>query len=180
MKNKNNYYWLKNDIESSLILKVYSNNESVIGTYEIQDVLETDGDDLNIKPANIDDLTNLLSLGIVRFTNIINSNDIIDIPFRNIYKLYINANVLETQQQGKRISLKELDGFAVINKQIKENLIIYPAIYNNISEDLLQIIKTSSEFGNYGMQQKFDALSDINLLNHKRVNEDNKSIKKYS
>lgn len=180
MKNKNNYYWLKNDISSSLILKVYSYNESVIGTYEINEILETDGDNLDIKNANIDDLTSFISLSIVRFTNIINQDDIIDVPFRNLYKLYANANVLETIQQGRRISLKELDGFSVIDHKIKENIMIYPSIYNTVSDELLQIMKYSKEFGNYGMQQKFDTLSDINLINHKRVNEDNKSIKKYS
>lgn len=178
MKNKNTFYWLKNDIESSLILKVYLNNDKLLGIFEIVNVLETDGDDLNIKTANIDDLTNLISLGIVRFANIINKDDIIDIPFRKLYKLYINANILEEKQQGRKVSLEELDGFSVINQSIKENIMIYPIIYNTIPESLLKVIKVSFEFGNYGMQQKFDALSDINLLNHQRVNEDNKSILK--
>ena len=39
---------------------------------------------------NIDDLTNLLTVGMVRFCNITDSQDILDVPFRNLYKLYYN------------------------------------------------------------------------------------------
>ena len=53
--------------------------------------------DFNIKNyliENIEDLTNMIGLGMVRFVNVCDDCDIIDIPLRNLYLLYQKGNTL--------------------------------------------------------------------------------------
>jgi len=173
----NDFKWLVNDINSTLVLKVVSrvaSDSSDYGTYCIQDILENDWDKLNIKTANIDDLTNLLTLGIVRFVNMIDSSDMLDIPFRNLYKLYDKAYVLGHEQKGNLISFKEVETFSIIDGRIRNDLMIYSAVVDKLSDDLSEIMMIASEFGRYGMQRKFDALTRVMNINHQRLIEDNK------
>ena len=81
---KKNFDWIKNDIDNTLVLKVLyksGNNLEEYGVFNVFDVLETTGDQLEIETANIDDLTNFLNLGIVRYINMKDSSDVLDIPF---------------------------------------------------------------------------------------------------
>ena len=173
----NNFKWLKNDIDSTLVIKIISNksNNDNYGVYYVYDILESDWDKIDVKFANIDDLTNLLTLGIVRFMNVVNEKDILDIPFRNLYKLYKNANVLGSEKKGKLTSFSELDTFSVIDGEVKDNLMVYSAVVDKVSDDINEIMKIAYEFGNYVMQQKFNALSRINIINHRRLLEDKKN-----
>ena len=118
MTRKENFKWLADDINNTLVLKVLykkDNYKEVYGVFNVTDVLETTGDELDVVTANIDDLTNLLTLGIVRFTNVSDQSDILDIPFRKLYLLYKNANVLGEESEEKLISFSELDTFSVID-----------------------------------------------------------------
>ena len=173
----NNFKWLKDDIDSTLVIKIVSNKSSDdnYGVYFVYDILESDFDKIDVKFANIDDLTNLLSLGIVRFMNVVDNNDILDIPFRNLYKLYKCANVLGSEEAGRLVSFSELDSFSVIDGEMKDDLMVYSAVVDRVSEDMNEVMKIAYEFGNYGMQQKFDALSRINDINHKRLMEEKKN-----
>ena len=173
----NNFKWLKNDIDSTLVIKIISNkfNNDNYGVYYVYDVLESDWDKIDVKFANIDDLTNLLTLGIVRFMNVVNEKDILDIPFRNLYKLYKNANVLGSEKKGKLTSFSELDTFSVIDGDVKDNLMVYSAVVDRVSDDINEVMKIAYEFGSYGMQQKFNALLRINDINHKRLMEEKKN-----
>ena len=173
----NDFKWLVNDINSTLVLKVVSrvaSDSSDYGTYCIQDILENDWDKLNIKTANIDDLTNLLTLGIVRFVNMIDSSDMLDIPFRNLYKLYESADVLGVNKDGRLFSFQEIDAFAVIDGVVRNDLLLSCSLVNKISEDLNDVMKIAYNFGKYGMQEKFDALTKVTLVNHRRLMFDNK------
>ena len=88
MAKDKNFKWIMQDIDSTLILKVvYIKNgiQEEYGIFNVVDVLETPCDKLEIDTGNINDLTNLLTLGIVRFTNIIDSSDVLEIPFRKLF-----------------------------------------------------------------------------------------------
>ena len=87
MTRNRNFEWLANDINSTLVLKVYSSRRDENYVFNVSNVLETDGDRLDIETANIDDLTKLLTLGIVRFVNVSDASDVVDIPFRKLYML---------------------------------------------------------------------------------------------
>lgn len=173
----NNFKWLANDIDNSLVLKVVSNDGNVnYGVYCVMDVLEVDGDKIDVKTANIEDLTSLLTLGMIRFINISNNNDILDIPLRNIYLLYKNARVLGDEKIGRLLSFKELDVFSVINDKMVDNLFVFSGVIGECSDDLKCVIETAYMFGSYGMQEKFNALYNITMLNHRRLVNDKKEI----
>ena len=166
-----NFKWLTYDIDSSIVLKViYKNNsnERIYAVFNIIDVLDVSGESLNIMTANIEDLTNLLTIGVVRFANVGNLSDVIDIPFRNLYKLYKDSNKLG-ESISKVLSLSDIDAFSVIDGNVRNNCIICSIIINDISNDLSRIMEIASEFGSYRMMKKFDALSEITMINHRRL-----------
>ena len=172
MTNKNNFRWLANDIDNTLVLKlVYKNNNDneEYHVFNVLDVLETTGDKLEVKTANIDDLTNLLSLGIVRFVNVSDSSDILDIPFKKLYLLYKNASVLGENILGKEMTFKELDAFSVIDGEYVDDLLVMSSLINIVTDDLDKVMKIAYEFDNYSMQEKFDAMSEITIINHRRL-----------
>lgn len=172
-----NFKWLTGDIDSSLILKIIYKKNSVQEEYAIfnvYDVLEVTGDKLEVETANIDDLTNLLTIGMVRFININDKSDVLDIPFRNLYMLYEDGNMLGENTQ-KLIPFSKLDIFSVIDGTIRNDFLVFSAIINNISDDLREVMKIASEYGSYGMQEKFDALTRVNMINHRRLVDDIKN-----
>lgn len=172
MNNNKNFKWLINDIYSSIVLKIMLDQNTALGVFNISGILNTTGDKIEIESANIDDLTNFLNLSIVRFVNVLDENDILDIPFRNLYKLYETANQLEAIENERLIPFKELDTFSVINGVVRNDLLLSSTIINKISEDLDEIMKVASLFGKYGMQEKFDALVKITMINHRRIMND--------
>lgn len=170
MANKN-FRWLTNDIDASLVLKVIYKKDDFneeYAVFNVKDVLDVVGDKLDIETANIDDLTNLLTIGIVRFVNVGDINDIIDIPFRNLYKLYNNGNVLGNDTN-ILISFNEIEAFSIIDDKIDKNYLIFSALISDISEDLEKVMRIASEFSSYSMQEKFDAMSEITFINHRRL-----------
>lgn len=179
MAENRNFRWLSNDIDSSLILKVVYKKNNVVedyGVFNVSDVLDVTGDKIDVETANIDDLTNLLTVGIVRFVNIINNDDILDIPFRNLYMLYEKGNVLEKNDFSKIISFKELDAFSVIDGTVKNDFSVFSVLISKITDDLKEVIDIASQFGGYGMQEKFDALTRITIINHRRLLSDRNSM----
>lgn len=177
INDKKNFKWLAQDIDATLILKVIStqnNSEAVNGVFNVSAVLETTGDKLEVETANIDDLTNLLTLGIVRFVNVADPRDILDIPFRNLYKLYGNANVLGNTSSEKLTSFDELEVFSVIDDEMRNDCLIFSALIGDVTEDLNEVMTIASIFEKLGMQAKFDALSRVNLINHRRLIADKK------
>lgn len=179
MTRKENFKWLADDINNTLVLKVLykkDNYKEVHGVFNVTDVLETTGDELDVETANIDDLTNLLTLGIVRFTNVSDQSDILDIPFRKLYLLYKNANVLGEESEEKLISFSELDTFSVIDDLVRNDLLVFSALISNIPNDLEEVMKIAYNYSSYGMQEQFDALNKITLINHRRLINDKKEI----
>ena len=175
----NNFKWLTYDIDSSMVLKVIYDKDKIDSDYAIYnviDVLEVTGDKLDIETANIDDLTNLLTVGIVRFVNVSDINDVLDIPFRNLYKLYENSNILG-EKSDKMMSFEEMNVFSVIDGNFRNNYLIFSTLIDDISDDLYDVMKIAYEFGSYGMQEKFDALTKITMINHRRIINDDTNMK---
>lgn len=172
MTSKDNFKWLIGDIDSTLVLKVVYKKENVCedyGIFNIEDVLETPCDKLEIDAGNINDLTNLLTLGIVRFINTNNRSDVLEVPFRLLWLLYRDANVLGVENDEKFISFKELDTFSVIDGTVRNDLFVFSAKINEPSVDLRKVMEIAYEYGNYGMNEKIKALEEVDDINHKRL-----------
>lgn len=172
-----NFKWLTGDIDNSLILKVLYNDDDY-AIYNVMDVLEVTGDKLTIETANIDDLTNLLTIGMVRFYNINDNQDIIDIPFRNLYKLYYKNDVLLGEMQNKVVSFSELDVFSIIDGTITNDYKIISSVFANPTSELNEVMKIAYKFSSLNMQEKFNAMSEVTMINHKRLKEENSKIKR--
>lgn len=172
-----NFEWVTKDIDSSLILKVIYKKDNVYeeyGVFNVNEVLETPCEELDIAPGNINDLTNLLTLGVVRFTNVSDQSDVLEVPFRNLYLLYKNANKLGEEVQERLVSFSDLDTFSIIDGTIRNDLLIFSAMISEPTEDLKKLMKIAFEYGGYGMQEKIDSLSDITVVNHRRIMNDKK------
>ncbi len=163
-----NFKWLTYDIDSSIVLKIMYKNKDSNDVFNVIDVLDVGGNSLNIMTANIEDLTNLLTIGIVRFANMGDLSDVIDIPFRNLYKLYKNSNKLG-DNTSLMLSFNDIDAFSVIDGSIINDCVICSTIINDVSSDLSRVMEIASEFGSYRMMKKFEALSEITLINHRRL-----------
>ena len=172
----NNFKWLEYDIDKSLILKVVYNDEEY-AAFNVLDVLEITGDQIDIETANIDDLTNLLTIGMVRFYNINDSHDIIDIPLRNLYKLYYKDNIVIDEMDSNILSFKELDAFSIIDGTITNDYKVISYVIDKPTDDLVKIMKIASKFVSSGMQEKFDLMSEATLINHRRIKNDPEFIK---
>lgn len=172
MSENKNFGWLIKDIYSSIVLNVLYDESTQMGVFHVSDVLETTGDKLEVKTANIDDLTHFLTLGMVRFVNVLDSNDFLDIPLRNLYKLYDNANNIDAMDDRKIFSFKEIDGFAIIDGMTREDLLLYCTLIDRVSEDLNEVMQVAKDYGSYGMQEKFDAMSHVTIINHRRLQAD--------
>lgn len=172
-----NFKWLAHDIDNSLILKVvYGDGDYAV--FNILDVLEVTGDKLTIETANIDDLTNLLTVGMVRFYNIDDTHDIIDVPFRNLYKLYYRDGVLLEEMQNKVVSFSSLDVFSIIDGTVSNDYKIVSSVFSKPTEELDKVMKIANNFSSYDMQGKFNAMSEVTMINHKRLKEDKLNLKR--
>ena len=159
----------------------YENSvENGAGIFNIEDVLETPCDKLEIDAGNINDLTNLLTLGIVRFINTNDRSDVLEVPFRLLWLLYRDANVLGVENDEKFISFKELDTFSVIDGTVRNDLFVFSAKINEPSVDLRKVMEIAYEYGNYGMNEKIKALEEVDDINHRRIISDEKERTLYN
>jgi len=164
-----NFSWLVDDIYASVIIKLFYNDED-FGTYEACDIRDVTGSLIDVEFANIDDITNLLTLSVVRFINIVDKDSFIDIPIRNLYKLYRDENEKNYIMSEREISMDELDGFSVVDGTIgNNNYKIKVFVTNMITDDLKQMYEFARVFGNLDMQEKFNALSSVNSIGYKRI-----------
>ena len=181
MINNRNFKWLLQDIDSTLVLKVlYKNNdeEKEYGVFNVFDVLETPCDKLEIDNGNINDLTNLLTLGVVRFVNMVDSSDILEIPFNKLYLLYKNSFRFDEEDNVRLIPFSELDTFSIIDGTVRNDLLLFSAGVNDVSKELSLLMEIAYKYNEYGMQEKFNALKKINEINKNRVLMDEMVYKK--
>lgn len=160
------FNWIVQEIDASIIFMLVKDNK-IIGGYQVSDILTGDMDDVAVKFANIDDLNNFINHAVVRFCDVKNRFNIVDIPIRRLKILYENSNKLGLNTGTKRISPSELDSFLVLDeKSVGDEYLIQAINFGKISEELEKIITIASEYSNMGMQERFDALGSINLANY--------------
>ena len=111
---------------------------------------------------------NFVSHSVIRFRHDTNPENIIDIPLRNVYKLFLNSNELATINE-KYLRLSKLEAFMVRDGEVKnDNYLVYAYKINEESEELNKTLKIAYEYNNLGMQEKIEALEQINLINYHR------------
>ena len=173
--NNGNYKWLVHGVYDSILVSLfYLENDNLVlyGNYDVLNIMDVVNQEINVKFANIDDITNLLTMGMVRFINIIDYDEIIDIPINKMAILYENAISLNEEfDKDKIISLSSLNAFSIIDgTSKKDGYYIGVTKIKELEDDLLQIFDIARDFGNMDMQGKFNALEDTNMINYRRVN----------
>ena len=164
------FNWIAQEIDNCLVLKL-CNSKKAIGIYQASEILSIDLDDVNVKFANALDLMNFVNHSVIRFRHITNPENIIDIPLRNVYKLFLNSNELATINE-KYLRLNKLEAFMVRDGEVKnDNYLVYVYKVNEESEELKKTLKIAYEYNNLGMQEKIEALEQINLINYHREND---------
>ena len=172
MNKQYDYEWITKDLNDCILLKAVDKDNKCVKAYQAVDVVNCVGDDVRIGQANIYDISNLLTIGTIRFTSY-NGNEVLDIPFRNIHILFKEPNIMSVNNlpviKDKKISLDELDAFAVINDSfICDEYKIIATKISKESEALKKFIDIAKEYGQMGMNEKFNALAKIDTLNYHR------------
>ena len=166
-----NFDWLVKDIDNTMIFML-RNGSGELGSYQIQEIVTGVVDPINVKFANISDLTAFINYATVRFVDALNNDNFVDIPIRKIKDLYNSSNEI-TEGIPKDISLNELDAFAIYNgRVVKDGYSIVPYKINVLSsednKELMDTITIANEFSNLSMNEKIEALEEINLINYRR------------
>lgn len=178
------YEWITQDINDSIVLmmvEVKENGEvKQYNSYQAVDVIDVVGNDVSVGQANVNDLSNLLTIGTMRFKGIAN-NEILDIAFSNLYKLYENANQITLDMAkfkiiNRLLGLDELNAFTIINGTVPGgNYKIIATVISEMSQDLRRVIELARDYGTMSMDEKFMALREINQINDGRIRRNNKA-----
>ena len=168
------FNWIVQEVDNSIIIMLYKDNK-LVGGYQARYILAGNMYNLHVKFANVDDLDSFLNYAVIRFCDVRDSYNVIDIPISMLKKLYDGSNKLGIDFDRKRMELSELDSFAILNKKrIKEDYLVEAVSYNELSDELNKIIDIASKYRDMGMQERFDALASINLANY-HVERDSKT-----
>ena len=163
-----NFNWIIEEIDNNIIFELYD-GDKWLGIYQVSEILTKSFDELNIKFANIRDLIVAIDYSAVRFTNISDKNNFIDVPINKLYALFENSTILGEEFDKKEIKLSTLDAFGIYKNEILGNKSYMLSFrVNDPSEELTEIMNIAHNFGNLGMQEKTDSLFKINEINYKR------------
>lgn len=172
------YEWITQDINNSIVLMLVNVKENgeinQYNSYQAVDVVDIVGNDVSVGLANVNDLSNLLMVGTMRFKGIGN-NEVLDVSFSSLYKLYENANVIslepmKIQMVNRLLGLGELNAFTIVDGTVPgDNYKIIATVIGEMSQDLKRLIELARDYGMMSMDEKFWALSEINQINEQRI-----------
>jgi len=159
------FNWLVQEIDGCIILRLVTGGNEM-GIYQVSDILGPMFDIIKVRFANANDLIKFVNHGMVRFRDISDKKNIIDIPIRKLKLLFSNSNILG-EEDTKSVVLDDLDAFVVCDKKmLKEGYKIYPYKIKDASFELESVMNIAFDFKNLGMQDTIDALNEINLINY--------------
>lgn len=162
------YEWITRNINNSFVFSLVDAYKNAVAVYQASDIINIVGDNVEIKNANINDLTNLITIGVMRFTTH-DGTKYIDIPIRNLYRLFKKTNILTPEKIefiNEPIPLTELEAF-VPNKEIDiQNYSFVVARIDTENEMLKRLLNLIGNYNNMGMSEKFEALNEINNINY--------------
>lgn len=178
MDNTYDFSWLIKEIDESMIF-ILRDGECVLGSYQIREIVTNVIDDVNVKFANINDLTNFINYASIRFVDSINNDNFVDIPIRKLKSLYDSANKI-TKETSNSIRLNEIDAFGIYNNHaVSSGYAIIPYLINfdKNGEDFNDTINIAANFLDLSMNQKIIALEKLNLINYRKSKENSNSRK---
>ena len=164
------FNWMVREIDSSIMILLYKDNV-MVGGYTASYILAGDMNKLEVKFANIDDLNNFINYAVVRFCDIENRYNIIDIPVRMLKKFYESSNILGDIKERIKVKASDLDCFAIVNGTNNiDDYMLEVVSYNDVSDEFNRVITIANGYHSLNMQEKFDALGNLNLTNYRVEN----------
>lgn len=161
------FNWLVGDIDESIIFML-RDGKQMIGSYYVKELTTNGIESDEIRFANISDLTNFVNFTSIRFVDSKDDTNIIDIPLRNLKTLYSKTNEI-TKEEPEGIELTELDAFGVGNNHVlTHGYAIYAYKINEPSDELKEVMYLTNKFGSLSINEKINALEEINLINYQR------------
>lgn len=161
------FNWMINDIDESIIFILRDGKEN-LGSYAVSELRSNVMDDVSVKFANISDLTNFIDYTSVRFVDSLNPDNIVEIPIKNLCTLYDESNGI-AEDEPKGIRLNEIDAFAVnTGRVVSDGYTMYVYSINEESDDLKDVMNIAHTFNKLSMNDKIEALEEINLINYQR------------
>lgn len=161
------FNWIISDIDESIIFMLRDGKE-MLGSYSVSSLITNGLDGTNVKFANIGDLTNFINYTTVRFTESTNKANIVEIPLRHMHNLYEKTNEI-TEGIPKGINLPELEAFGVYGEHVlRDGYTIYAYKINEESDELAEVMRLTNDFPKLNMNDKINALEEINLINYQR------------
>ncbi len=168
---KYSFDWLVGDIDSSIIFILQLGTEAVT-SYQAADILTDGVENKPVSFGNIKNLDDFISLATIKFEDFQNKDNFIQIPLRNLKKLYDSAQALGKPAE-KSISIKELQAFSIHEGNVIENgYVLYAYRINEPSEELVTIMDLASTYNSKTVSEQIDIQGTINQINYKR-NKDN-------
>ena len=165
------FNWMTSEIDNSIVFGLIKDGKFV-STYQVSYLLTSDMHRIEVKFANIKDLEDFINFAVVRFYDIANQYNIIDIPLRKLKVLFDRSNDWDNNKK-KRIKLSELDCFSVIDgKRNNGEYSIEVVKYQDVSEEFMSVLLICSDYCEQrGLMEKYDALVDVNSANVRRERE---------
>lgn len=185
------FNWIAQEVNYSIVIELFE-GEKQIGTYQVFEIQSSDMEKVEIRFANVNDLDNFLNYAVIKFYDTNNGLNILDIPIRNLKKLYENSSILGEEKVTKKINFSDVANFkCFVGKddseknsigtgrfdEVGDKYYIRAICFGEVSDDLKKIMDIASKYQTMDMQEKFDALASLNLTNY-RVEKGNGS--KYS
>jgi hypothetical protein len=70
-----------------------------------------------------------------------------------------------------------LDAFSIIDGTVTKDCTIVSSVITNPTDDLVKVMDVASKFSSSSMQEKFDYMSDVTFINHRRLKDAPEFIK---
>ena len=161
------FNWIFHEIDSSIVLNLIKDGE-IVSAYQPCYILVGGMNQVEVKFANIYDLEKFIDLAVIRFYDVANKYNIIDIPIRKLKKIYDKGNILGETDDIDSIKLGDLSNFSVIDgKRNNGDCSIAVVKFQEISKELMMILDICNRYRrDASMMEKFDALAELNRINY--------------
>lgn len=169
------FKWIINDIENSLFITLIYKNSKLVSQFEAYSLVDISGNELLINSIRVNDLRNLITSSFVRFKSNCFSelldNVYIDIPLRNVYMLYDNADIfmpLDNKMVLNNVVLPidVIEAFSIMDGFIiGDNYGVKATMIKNKTLELDKLLNICKNYNKMDMDSQFYSLCEVKKLN---------------
>lgn len=166
----NNFEWLGEDIFKSLLLKVYVVVDGVTKSinYDYGNIFSPDMNELKVRDGNVDEITKLLTMSVVRFYPSICERGVsyIDIYLHKMFDIYDRATDMIKGKGGENIPFdNQMIAFSLMKGKWIASFIV-----DKPTEELRMVLELSKRitYNDLGLYDRHQLLMTVNDINYRR------------